>query len=243
LREAANDMFELVKTLQGLKAQVEQGAGASEIAAAVSAATEAAERADLDYLRENVPPAFDRALDGLERVARIVRSMKEFSHAGSNQMSPVDLNRAIESTLTVATNEYKYVADVQTELGDIPPVTCHINDVNQVILNLVVNAAHAIGDAVKDSDRRGLIRVKTQQRAADVIVSVSDNGCGIPEEIRGRIFDPFFTTKEVGRGSGQGLAIARTIIREKHTGDLTFESRVGVGTTFFVRLPIAGKPD
>jgi signal transduction histidine kinase len=105
----------------------------------------------------------------------------------------------------------------------------------------VVNAAHAIGDVVKDTDRRGLIRVKTQQRDADVILSVSDDGCGIPDEIRSRIFDPFFTTKEVGRGTGQGLAIARTIIREKHAGDLTFETRVGAGTTFFVRLPIAGK--
>jgi signal transduction histidine kinase len=167
--------------------------------------------------------------------------MKEFSHAGSNEMAPVDLNRAIQSTLTVATNEYKYVAEMQTELGDIPAVTCYINDINQVVLNLVVNAAHAIGDAVKDTGRRGLIRVCTQQREADVIISVSDDGCGIPDEIRSRIFDPFFTTKEVGRGTGQGLAIARTIIREKHAGDLTFETRVGVGTTFSVRLPIAGK--
>jgi two-component system NtrC family sensor kinase len=109
-------------------------------------------------------------------------------------------------------------------------------------LNLVVNAAHAIGDGAKDTPRRGLIRVQTQQRGDDVIISVSDDGCGIPEEIRGRIFDPFFTTKEVGRGTGQGLAIARTIIREKHAGDLTFETRIGQGTTFFVRLPVGGKP-
>ena len=242
LREAASDAFELVRTLQAVKALVERGADASELGVALQSATEAAEHADLDYLRENVPPAFDRALEGLERVARIVRSMKEFSHAGSNEMAPVDLNRAVQSTLTVATNEYKYVAEMQTALGDIPPVICHINDVNQVVLNLVVNAAHAIGDAVKDSGRRGLIRVCTQQREDDVIISVSDDGCGIPDEIRSRIFDPFFTTKEVGRGTGQGLAIARTIIREKHAGDLTFETRVGVGTTFSVRLPIAGKP-
>ncbi len=241
LREAANDTFALVETLQALQSLVERGANGPELAAAVSAATEASARADLDYLRENVPPAFDRALEGLERVARIVRSMKEFSHAGSNEMAPVDLNRAIQSTLTVATNEYKYVADMQTALGDIPSVTCHINDINQVVLNLVVNAAHAIGDAVKGTGRRGLICVGTQQRGDDVIISVTDDGCGIPEEIRSRIFDPFFTTKEVGRGTGQGLAIARTIIREKHAGDLTFETRVGAGTTFFVRLPIAGK--
>jgi len=241
LREAANDTFALVDTLLALQALVERGASAPELAAAVTAATEGSERADLDYLRENVPQAFERALDGLERVARIVRSMKEFSHAGSNEMAPVDLNRAIQTTLVVATNEYKYVADVETELGDIPAVTCHVNDINQVVLNLVVNAAHAVGDVVKATDRRGLIRVKTQQRDEDVIISVSDDGCGIPEEIRARIFDPFFTTKEVGRGTGQGLAIARTIIREKHAGDLTFETRFGAGTTFFVRLPIAGK--
>jgi signal transduction histidine kinase len=241
LREAARDVFDLVDGLQELRGLVENRASAPELDAAVAKSAEIAERADLDYLRENVPQAFERALEGLERVARIVRSMKEFSHAGSNEMAPVDLNRAIQTTLVIATNEYKYVADVETELGDIPPVTCHINDINQVVLNLVVNAAHAVGDGVKDTHRRGLIRVKTQQRDEDVIISVSDDGCGIPEEIRARIFDPFFTTKEVGRGTGQGLAIARTIIREKHAGDLTFETRVGVGTTFFVRLPIAGK--
>jgi signal transduction histidine kinase len=121
-------------------------------------------------------------------------------------------------------------------------VVCHVNDINQVVLNIVVNAAHAIGDRLKGTDGRGTITVGTGHQGDHVVVSISDTGGGIPESIQSRIFDPFFTTKEVGRGTGQGLAIARAIVRDKHGGDLTFETRIGVGTTFLIRLPIAGKP-
>jgi signal transduction histidine kinase len=147
----------------------------------------------------------------------------------------------VQSTLTVAQNEYKYVADVDVDLGDIPPVICHGGDVNQAVLNIIVNAAHAIGGRVRGSETKGRIEVATRREGNDVVITIGDTGGGIPEAIQGRIFDPFFTTKEVGKGTGQGLSIARSVIVEKHGGNLTFESVPGVGTTFLIRLPIAGQ--
>ena len=163
--------------------------------------------------------------------------MKEFAHPDQKEMTPVDLNRAITSTLVIARNEYKYVADVETDLGDIPRVTCRAGDVNQAVLNIIVNAAHAIGAVVAGSDRKGRIGVRTRQVDDSVVISISDTGGGIPEAIRERIFEPFFTTKEIGKGTGQGLSIARAVIRDQHHGDLTFET-AAAGTTFFLRLPI-----
>lgn len=184
------------------------------------------------------PQALDRCLDGLDRVATIVRSMKEFAHPDSKEKEPIDLNRAIASTITIARNEYKYVAEVETDFAELPPVMCHPGELNQVILNIVVNAAHAIGDAVAGTDHRGRIAVRTSQEGGDVVISIADTGSGIPPAIREHIFDPFFTTKEVGKGTGQGLAIARSVVVDMHHGKLTFESEVGKGTTFFIRLPL-----
>jgi PAS domain S-box-containing protein len=203
-------------------------------------AARAENEADLAYLLESLPAALDRSRDGVGRVATIVRSMKEFAHPDRKEMSAVDLNRAIQSTLVIARGEYKYVADVVTELGDLPLVTCHPGEINQAVLNIVVNAAHAIGDVVKGTGNRGRITVRTRQEGEAVVVSISDTGGGIPEAVQQRIFEPFFTTKEVGKGTGQGLAVARSVIRDKHGGDLHFESEPGVGTTFVIRLPIAG---
>jgi two-component system, NtrC family, sensor kinase len=194
--------------------------------------------ADLTYLVDHMPNAIDRALDGLDRVASIVRSMKEFAHPDAMEMTYVDLNRAVESTLIIARNEYKYVADVQTDFGHLPLVRCHAGDVNQAVLNVVVNAAHAIADVVAGTPNRGLITVRTRVDHDDVVVSIGDTGGGIPEAIRDRICDPFFTTKEVGRGTGQGLAITRTVIVDRHRGELTFDSVIGRGTTCHLRLPI-----
>ena len=240
VRDAAADVFSLVETLEALRRHILDGASPSELMEAATAASAAVDGADLEYLRDNVPTAIARALDGLNRVATIVRSMKEFAHPAAKEMAPVDLNRAIAGTLTVAASEYKYVADLETIFEELPPVVCHVNDINQVVLNLVVNAAHAIGDLVRGSQRRGKIKVVTRQQDQHVVISISDTGGGIPEGIRTRIFDPFFTTKEVGRGTGQGLAIARAIVKDKHRGDLTFETTMGVGTTFFITLPIEG---
>ncbi|MEO7732924.1 MAG: ATP-binding protein [Kofleriaceae bacterium] len=151
--------------------------------------------------------------------------------------APADLNRIIENVLTIARSEYKFVATLDTQLGDLPPITCHAAEITQVVLNLVVNAAHAIGERVQNTDRLGVITVATRYERGAAVITVSDTGTGIPDAIRSRIFDPFFTTKEVGKGTGQGLSIAWAMVKERHGGELTFETEVGKGTTFVVRLP------
>ncbi len=213
--------------------------GTPDLAAAVAAARAAA---DLDYVGEEVPTALVQTLDGVERVARIVLAMKRFSHPGSNDIARVDINEAIRNTIVVAANRWKYVADLRTELQpDLPAVACQGGEINQVLLNLLINASDAITDAkVADPERDGRILVSTAQFADQVEISVSDNGCGIPEHVRSHMFDPFFTTKAPGRGTGQGLAIAHSVIVKKHQGSIRFETKVDVGTTFVVRLPIAG---
>jgi len=197
----------------------------------------AEEDSDCAYLVEEIPRAIAQTLEGVDRVATIVRAMKEFAHPEGKGMAPVDLNKALASTITVARNEWKYVAEIETDLRELPPVVCNVGDLNQVFLNLLVNAAHAIGDVVKDGGK-GRITIGTAEEGDKVHISIADTGAGIPESIP-KIFDPFFTTKEVGRGTGQGLAIARTVVVERHKGTLTFESEVGKGTTFHIRLPVS----
>jgi PAS domain S-box-containing protein len=195
------------------------------------------ELADFEYIRGNVASSIASTIDGVGRVARIVQSMKAFAHPDQGELATADLNAALRDTLTVATNELKYVATVETDFGEVPAIPCFIGDLNQVFLNLLVNAAHAIGDVVDKTGQRGVIRVRTYLEGSIVVVAISDTGTGIPEAVRGRIFDPFFTTKEVGKGTGQGLALARAVVVEKHNGALTFETEMGKGTTFFVRIP------
>jgi signal transduction histidine kinase len=196
------------------------------------------EDVDLEYLDTNVPASIESCKDGISRISTIVRAMKEFAHPDQSEMAPADLNQALRTTLAVARNEYKYVAEVVTEFNDLPAVVCHVGDLNQVFLNLIVNAAHAIADVVGQGELKGTIRIRTLEEGDQVRIDITDTGSGIPESIRHRIFDPFFTTKEVGKGTGQGLAIARSIIVSKHHGSLTFESEVGKGTTFSIRLPM-----
>ncbi|GMV95046.1 MAG: hypothetical protein AMXMBFR82_48240 [Candidatus Hydrogenedentota bacterium] len=200
------------------------------------------ETIDLPYLIEQIPKAVQDSLDGVERVASIVLAMKEFSHPGTAEKTRVDLNRAIESTITVARNEWKYVAEMETNIdSNIPAVLCLPGEFNQVVLNVLINAAHAIADVVGDgSHGKGIITVTTSSDDDWFEVRISDTGSGIPEAIRGRIFDPFFTTKDVGRGTGQGLAIAHNVIVEKHGGTITVETEMGKGSTFVIRLPIDG---
>jgi PAS domain S-box-containing protein len=193
--------------------------------------------ADLDYVRENVPDSIKSTIDGVTRVARIVQSMKAFAHPDRGERTVADINAALRDTLTVATNELKYVASVEVDFGHIPAVSCFLSDLNQVFLNLLVNAAHAIKDVVGKSGQRGLIRVRTYQERSHVVVAIGDTGSGIPPAIRGKIFDPFFTTKGVGKGTGQGLALAHSVVVEQHGGSITFETEPGRGTTFFVRIP------
>jgi len=195
-----------------------------------------AEEADLEYLREQIPKALERTINGLTRVTNIVRALKGFSHASEGEKVLADPNRLIEDTLLVCKHEYRYIAEVSTELGHVPLIACRPGEICQVLLNLVVNAVHAIDDRPKAE--RGQIVIRSRFTGEKVIISVSDNGSGIPETIRDRIFEPFFTTKEVGKGSGQGLAISRAIVVKGHRGALDFETQVGEGTTFRVELPL-----
>ena len=198
------------------------------------------EKADLDYLLDEIPRSLNQTLDGVRRVAKIVQAMKEFSHPGGDEKAPIDINHAIDTTLTVARNEWKYVAEVKTEFDrSLPLVPCLAGEFNQVILNLVTNAAHAISDKNGNSGQMlGQITIRTRREENWAEVQIEDTGCGVPESNRSRVFELFFTTKEVGRGTGQGLALAHTIIVKKHGGQIWFQSEEGRGTTFFVRLPL-----
>jgi PAS domain S-box-containing protein len=206
----------------------------------VRAVHEKQENLDIDYLLEEIPRAIEQTLSGVEHVTKIIRSMKEFSHPGQEQKEDTDMNRAIENTITVTRNEWKYAAEVITDFdSNLPPVPCRQGEFTQVIMNLIINAAHAITEKNDDAmDRKGTITISTKLEDNRVEIRVTDDGTGIPEAIRDRIFDPFFTTKEVGRGTGQGLPVSRSIIEEKHGGSLSFESEIGHGTTFIITLPI-----
>jgi PAS domain S-box-containing protein len=236
LRSAFEDVDKLVDGMNAAAAmlpEAQRNAYQLEIA-------ELEKKHDLEYLRVEIPKAFTRTFDGVERVTNIVKAMKEFAHPDANEQNPVDLLHALETTLLVASNEYKYVAKVRTEFGELPQVVCNVGELNQVFLNLIVNAAHAIKDSGKDPDS-GEIVIRAAAEGDQAVIRVSDNGCGVPKENLSKLYDPFFTTKEVGRGTGQGLAISHSIVVDKHGGDISVSSEVGVGTQFTVRLPIAGR--
>jgi signal transduction histidine kinase len=237
LREAYESLQDLLKAYGDLAAAAENAGLLHEHLQQVR---DAEKTADLDYLQQEMGPALTQSLQGLQTVTQIVRAMKEFAHPGTGHKSAVDINRAIESTLLVARNHYKYVAELEIDFDEsLEPVPCLAGEINQVILNLLVNAADAIAEALKsDPEREGLIRIATQRKGDWVEIRVSDNGAGIPQSIVSRIFDPFFTTKEVGKGSGQGLAIARSVIVDKHGGTIQVQTQEKIGTTFIIRLPL-----
>jgi signal transduction histidine kinase len=235
VRHALKDVPHALADYRALAASALSG---QDVTASAKKAAETDESADVDYFLKNAPEALDRALDGIGRVGSIVRSMTEFAHPDSHTKADIDLNRAIRTTLNMARNEYKSVAELETHFGDVPAVHCHAGDINQVVLNLLLNAAHAIGDVVAGTSAKGRIVVRTRAIGGYVEISIKDTGDGIPEDVRGRIFEPFVTTKEVGRGTGQGLALSRGIVVDKLQGSLHFETETGKGTTFFIRLPV-----
>jgi signal transduction histidine kinase/sensor domain CHASE-containing protein len=235
LQSSFENLGVVLVNYRNLGAAVESGA---DVAVAAQVARVSAESVDLDFLMENTTPAVSEALSGLDRITAIVRSMKEFAHPDGAQKAIADLNQAIKNTLVIAHSEYKYAADVEEQFGAIPQVRCHLGQINQVVLNLIINAAHAIAEAQTVRQSRGTLTVRTRQVADYVEIAIGDNGGGIPEAARDKLFDPFFTTKAIGVGTGQGLAIARDIVVNKHGGTLSFESQLGQGTTFFIRLPI-----
>jgi PAS domain S-box-containing protein len=237
LRTAFADLTGLLDAYRAGLQKLAAAPGAETVIASIAAASRAA---DIEFISAEVPRAIERTLDGAERVTAIVRAMKEFAYPDSIEQSPADLNHALATTLTVAGSEYKQIAVVHTDFGDLPPVLCNIGELNQVFLNLIVNAAHAIQDAGKDAGT-GRIDITTRTTSQWAEVTVADNGCGITPENLEKIFDPFFTTKAVGRGTGQGLAITRSIVRDKHGGHLDVETEAGTGTRFVVRLPIHGR--
>ena len=234
------DTFQSLAELNGVYAQLLEAARNNAVSPALlSEVSIAVGNADVNYVMEEIPQAIEQTLDGISRVAALVTAMKDFSHPGTGKKIPLDLNRAIESTITIARNEWKYVADMKLDLDPtLPPVHCLPGEFNQVILNMIVNAAHAIAEVIgADGDAKGLISIKTSSLAGSVEIRIQDTGGGIPEKIRTRIFDPFFTTKEIGKGTGQGLAIARSVVVDKHQGSIEVESDAQSGTTFIIRLP------
>ena len=198
------------------------------------------EALDIAYLEEEVPLAIEQTLKGVDRITHIVQAMKIFAHPGGDEKEPVDINKEIEKTITITRNEWKYVADLKIDFNTaLPTVPCHRAEFNQVILNLIVNAAHAIADAnAQNSSEKGTITIRTGQSDNWAEIRITDTGAGIPEHIQHRIFDLFFTTKEPGRGTGQGLAIAHSVIVDKHDGSIDIETEENKGTTFVIRLPI-----
>jgi|GEM_PF-1373850 len=201
----------------------------------------ALEDADWPYLEAEIPVALRQSREGMARVTSIVQAMKEFTHPGNTEFEQVDINHLIELTATVARNEWKCCAELILDLDpDLPVITGLANEIGQVLLNLLVNAAHTITEKLNrnpDADPCR-ITITTGVSDASVIISIADTGCGIPEQIRTKVFDPFFTTKTVGQGTGQGLAIAYDVVTRKHKGSLDFETVLGEGTTFTIRLPI-----
>lgn len=202
------------------------------------------EQADFEFIAEEMPLAISHALRGIERIRDIVRSMKQFSHPGDGELQDRDLNAALRNTAVVATNEWKYVATVDYELDEaLPLVQCHIGELNQVFLNLIVNAAHAISEAREnDTQHEGKIEIRSRALGEQAEITIADNGCGMPDAVRQRIFEPFFTTKQVGKGTGQGLAIAYQIVTTRHSGSIEVTSEPGVGTTFRLLIPIKAPP-
>lgn len=237
LEESFVDVQRLMTAVAELAQAVDSGGDIRPVGDKLSAIME---KIDWPYLNEEIPAAIRQSKEGVRRISAIVQAMKEFSHPSSKEMVKTNLNHLLETTVIVASNEWKYVAEMETDLDpDLPPTACLAAELGQVFLNILVNAAHAVAGKIGSSgEKKGRIRIVARQCGDQVEIRISDSGTGIPEEIRGRVFDPFFTTKAVGKGTGQGLAIAHDVVTQKHGGTLTFESQTGEGTTFIIRLPI-----
>ncbi len=229
----------LVATAVGYQSAAQTGVG-------MEAADQAAARARLPYLADEVPKAIDQSMEGLRRVASIVTALKGFSHPSRGEKTMVSLREAAETTSTVARNEWKYVADLDLDIADdLPLVPALRDELNQVILNLVVNAAHAIEEKSAGTERRGRITISARVAGDDAELSVTDDGAGISDEVRQHVFEPFFTTKPVGKGTGQGLAMVYAVVVKKHGGVVRLDSEPGRGTTVTISLPLGerGGPD
>jgi PAS domain S-box-containing protein len=237
LRDAFQDLLNVHQKYSQLAVACRSGAATDVLLTEVEVS---AKEADVVFLTQEIPKAIEQSLEGTERISKIVQSMKNFAHPGTALKQACDLNKAIDSTITVACSEWKYVANMITDFdSSMPLVPCLQGEFNQVVLNMIINASHAIGDVIGDgSAGKGTITISTRCAGAWAEIRVGDTGTGIPEANRARIFDPFFTTKQVGKGTGQGLAISHNVVVEKHGGTISLESEEGEGTTFIIRLPL-----
>jgi len=236
LQESFNDLLGLIEVYKELGNAANESKVLPEL---VDKAHALSEEVEVDYLSEEIPSAITQSLEGIERISKIVLSMKNFSHPGTDHLENVDLNHAIESTINVSRNEWKYVAEMVTEFdSSLLLVPCFPGEFNQVVLNMIVNAAHAIGDSRNETDPLGTITISTKLDDNNVEIRITDSGCGMDEEVSRHIFEQFFTTKGVGKGTGQGLSIAYAVIVDKHKGTVSVDSKPGKGSTFIIRLPM-----
>lgn len=236
-QDSFDDLIQVIKKQQEALAAARSNSLTDEL---IEETEQLIEEIDLEYLEEEIPQAIEHSLKGVERIAKIVQAMKIFAHPGMVAKESVDINQEIEKTITITRNEWKYVADLKTDFEEsLPLVPIFRAEFNQVILNMIVNAAHAIAEKNEDNQSgKGTIHIRTIHEGDQAKICISDTGAGIPEEIRHKIFDLFFTTKEPGKGTGQGLAISHSVIVKKHNGTLTLESQEDKGTTFIIGLPL-----
>jgi two-component system, NtrC family, sensor kinase len=238
LKDAFADIGSLLETVKEQMAKLDQGGVPEQVAQVVR---QSLSQTEWSYLAEEIPTAIEQSRDGVTRISTIVQAMKEFSHPSSKEMALSDINSILQTTIIVASNEWKYWANMQEDLEpELPQVSCLSDELGQVFLNILVNAGHALEEKIKSTgeNEKGTIKVSTHLDGRHVEIRIADSGCGIPAPIREKIFDPFFTTKSVGKGTGQGLAIAHDVIIRKHGGTLTFDSEQGQGTVFVIRLPL-----
>ncbi|MGB7342577.1 MAG: ATP-binding protein [Pirellulaceae bacterium] len=242
VQTACEDLVGVLESCQLLITALDQSTSVDKEKAALQSALD---DADIEYLLEEIPSAITQTLDGVDRVTNIVRAMKEFAHPGVSEMAMTDLSNAIQNTVMVARNEWKYVAELVTDFDpELPAVACLPGELNQVLLNMIVNSAHAIAESLGESpEQKGTITITTRRATPFAEIRISDSGKGIAEDDIQRIFAPFFTTKAAGKGTGQGLAIAQTVVVEKHGGTIQVESEVGKGTTFVIRIPLSQERD
>lgn len=224
-----------LKNLTHLLEKAEVLAGTSTVSPGDTSGQKITE-SELNYLKEEIPSAIEESLEGIAAVARIVRAMKEFSHTGADNLALCDINRTIENLVVISKNEWKHITTIETRLEKgLPMVPCLIDELNQALLNIIINAAQALEESVQKGSK-GKITIETSSDAEHVAISISDTGPGIPDAIKNKIFDPFFTTKPAGKGTGQGLPIVFNSIVKRMNGQLTFESKPGKGTTFCIKL-------
>ncbi|MBF0543749.1 MAG: ATP-binding protein [Candidatus Riflebacteria bacterium] len=242
LKDAFGDILRLIVIYRKYFAELPEGDETRKIVAVIEAEEK---KADITFLKEEIPKAIQQSLDGIDRVSKIVLAMKEFGHPGFKEKTFSDINRGIHNTVIISRNEWKYVSELKLELQEkFPRVFCSIDELNQVILNLIVNSSHAIEEQIRRKVyEKGLIIIKTYSQDDFAVIRITDNGCGIPNVNLQKIFDPFFTTKEVGKGTGQGLAIAHDVIVNKHRGSIDVESEPGLGATFIIKIPFDSNSD